>query len=220
MPAGRLTVQAEDIGTHDVMLDTADTLGGSGVQLLVLALPTQPDPFATVVYIVEARRRTTPYESNLAGDAVIIHALRAYGTTQSLDSDVPPATYSANEGSMLRPGERFRLPQGFERLEQPARAGGAEALRTRHVQASMSVSRAAFQAQPVVNEAFLRDVAELSRRMETQFGCAPARADGLLALRGVLDLRPDRGRGDSRVRRWRRPGSAGACACRPRGRPP
>ncbi|PZQ27992.1 MAG: hypothetical protein DI562_12245 [Stenotrophomonas acidaminiphila] len=116
-PAGRLTVQAEDIGTHDVMLDTADTLGGSGVQLLVLALPTQPDPFATVVYIVEARRRTTPYESNLAGDAVIIHALRAYGTTQSLDSDVPPATYSANEGSMLRPGERFRLPQGQHQVD-------------------------------------------------------------------------------------------------------
>ena len=116
-PAGRLTVQAEDIGTHDVMLDVVDAPGGTGVQLLVLALPVQPDPFATVIYTVEARRRTAPYESNLAGDAVIIHALRAYGTTHSLDSDVPPATYSANEGSMLKPGERFRLPQGQHQID-------------------------------------------------------------------------------------------------------
>jgi uncharacterized protein (TIGR00255 family) len=91
-------------------------------------------------------------------------------------------------GKGLEP--RFRLPQGFERLEQPARAAVQKRFARGNVQASMSVSRAAFQAQPVVNEAFLRDVAELSRRMETQFGCAPARADGLLALRGVLDV-PD-----------------------------
>lgn len=113
----RRTLQADDIGTHEFLLETVDAPGATGVQLLVLALPTQPDPFATVIYTVEARRRTAPYESNLAGDAVIIHALTPYGTTQSLDSDVPPATYSSNEGSMLKPGERFRLPQGQHWVE-------------------------------------------------------------------------------------------------------
>ena len=115
--ANRRTLQADDIGTHEILLDTVDAPGATGVQLLVLALPAQPDPFATVVYTVEARRRTAPYESNLPGDAVIIHALTHYGTTQSLDSDVPPATYSSNEGSMLKPGERFRLPLGQHWVE-------------------------------------------------------------------------------------------------------
>ncbi len=42
--------------------------------------------------------------------------------------------------------------------------------------------------QPVVNEAFLKDLAGLAKRLEKQFGVTPASADGLLALRGVLDL--------------------------------
>ena len=41
--------------------------------------------------------------------------------------------------------------------------------------------------QPVVNEDFLKDLAGLARRLVDQFGVSPASADGLLALRGVLD---------------------------------
>jgi uncharacterized protein (TIGR00255 family) len=40
----------------------------------------------------------------------------------------------------------------------------------------------------VVNEAFLRDVAGLAQRLQEQFGVAPSTADGLLALRGVLEV--------------------------------
>ncbi|TIS11344.1 MAG: hypothetical protein E5X07_40950, partial [Mesorhizobium sp.] len=56
-------------------------------------------------------------------------------------------------------------------------------------QATLTVSRAAGQqAQQVVNEAFLRDLAGLAKRLQEQFGVAPATADGLLSLRGVLDI--------------------------------
>ncbi|TIW85435.1 MAG: YicC family protein, partial [Mesorhizobium sp.] len=44
------------------------------------------------------------------------------------------------------------------------------------------------QAQPVVNEAFLKDLAGLAKRLQEQFGVAPATSDGLLSLRGVLDI--------------------------------
>jgi uncharacterized protein (TIGR00255 family) len=83
---------------------------------------------------------------------------------------------------------RLRLPPGHERLEPLARQAVQRAFSRGNIQASLSLSAAGRQAQPVVNEAFLRDLAGLARRLEEQFGVAPARADGLLALRGVLDV--------------------------------
>ncbi|MBD9481074.1 hypothetical protein [Pseudoxanthomonas sp. PXM02] len=115
--ARTLTLPAEDVGTHEIVLDAASLHDAAGVQLLVLPLPAQPDPFATVVYTVEARRRTGSYESRLAGDAVIIHRVNDYGIAYSMDADVPPADHASNEGSMLKPGERLTLPEGQHWVE-------------------------------------------------------------------------------------------------------
>ncbi len=82
---------------------------------------------------------------------------------------------------------RLRLPQGFERLEQPARQAFQQRFKRGNVNAALVVNRAGPQNQPLVNEAFLSDLAGLAKRLEEQFGAAPARADGLLALRGVLE---------------------------------
>lgn len=84
---------------------------------------------------------------------------------------------------------RMRLPQGFERLELGARQAIQKRFSRGNVQATLTVSRSiGSQVQPVVNEAFLRDVAGLANRLVEQFGAAPASADGLLALRGVFDV--------------------------------
>ncbi|MDH6229956.1 uncharacterized protein (TIGR00255 family) [Mesorhizobium soli] len=84
---------------------------------------------------------------------------------------------------------RFRLPNGSERLEQQARLAVQKRFARGNIQASLNVARAAGNTgQPVVNEAFLKDLAGLARRLEEQFGTAPATADGLLALRGVLEV--------------------------------
>jgi uncharacterized protein (TIGR00255 family) len=83
---------------------------------------------------------------------------------------------------------RLRLPQGLERLEQPSRQAIQKRFCRGNIQASLAVTRLGVQVQPVINEALLRDVAGLSRRLVEQFGCEPASADGLLALRGVLEL--------------------------------
>lgn len=82
---------------------------------------------------------------------------------------------------------RLRLPPGLERLEQAVRPAIQKRFSRGNIQASLNLTRASSSAQPVVNEEFLKDLAGLARRLEEQFGAAPATADGLLALKGVLE---------------------------------
>ncbi|MFE0015719.1 YicC/YloC family endoribonuclease [Mesorhizobium sp. NPDC059054] len=84
---------------------------------------------------------------------------------------------------------RLRLPPGFDRLEQVVRQAVQKRFARGNFQATLTVGRMGNQAvQPVVNEAFLSDIAGLAKRLQEQFGVAPATADGLLALRGVLEV--------------------------------
>ncbi len=83
---------------------------------------------------------------------------------------------------------RLRLPPGYERLEAPARQIVQKRFSRGNINATLTVARTGAAVQPVVNEEFLRDIADLSKRLEIQFGCAPATADGLLSLKGVLDF--------------------------------
>ena len=84
---------------------------------------------------------------------------------------------------------RLRIPSGFERIESAVRQAIQKRFARGSFQATLTVTRpAGMQSQPVVNEAFLKDVAGLAKRLQEQFGVAPATADGLLSLRGVLDV--------------------------------
>jgi len=84
---------------------------------------------------------------------------------------------------------RLRLPPGFERLEPAVRQAVQKRFARGNFQATLTLGKAGLQqAQPVVNEAFLKDVAGLAQRLQEQFGVAAASADGLLSLRGVLDI--------------------------------
>ncbi len=84
---------------------------------------------------------------------------------------------------------RLRLPQGFDRLETAVRQTIQKRFARGNFQATLTVGRAtAKQVLPVVNEAFLKDLAGLAKRLQEQFGTEPATADGLLSLRGVLDI--------------------------------
>jgi M6 family metalloprotease-like protein len=108
--ARRLTVPAGNQQSLLLTLDAGSVEGSAHVQLVVLAMPAQPDPYRTVIYTLEARRRTGTYEARLAGDAVIIHKLENYGIAYSVDTDVPAADVSGNEGSMLKVGETWSTP--------------------------------------------------------------------------------------------------------------
>ncbi|RST85903.1 YicC family protein [Aquibium carbonis] len=83
---------------------------------------------------------------------------------------------------------RLRLPPGLERLEQAAKQIIQKRFSRGNVQASLTLSRNNSAVRPVVNEVLLEEAAHLAKRLQERFGCAPATADGLLALRGVLEI--------------------------------
>lgn len=83
---------------------------------------------------------------------------------------------------------RQRLPAGYERLEQAARQAIQRRFARGNIQATLAISTGGRLVQPVVNEAFLLDLTDLAKRLEQQYGCTPASADGLLALKGVLEV--------------------------------
>ena len=82
---------------------------------------------------------------------------------------------------------RLKLPPGYERLDQPVRKSVRKRFHRGGIFATLMLSRSTTAAAPVVNEEFLDDMAGLASRLEKRFGCRPASADGLLALRGVLE---------------------------------
>ncbi len=83
---------------------------------------------------------------------------------------------------------RLRLPPGLERVEQPVKQAFQKLFSRGQFYATLNLSKQGVAASPVVNDVFLRDLAGLAKRLEEQFGCAPPTADGLLALRGVLEF--------------------------------
>lgn len=84
---------------------------------------------------------------------------------------------------------RLRLPPGFDRLEPAARQAVQQRFQRGNVQASLNLTRSAEQQPtPVINAKFLEQVAELAASLEKRFGVPPASADGLLSLRGVLEV--------------------------------
>jgi len=83
---------------------------------------------------------------------------------------------------------RLRLPPGWDAIESSVRARAAEALARGSIQAGLTVERSG--AAPVVRintavlDAVLASVRQLSRQIET----SPPSLDGLLALKGVMEV--------------------------------
>ncbi|WP_159590741.1 YicC/YloC family endoribonuclease [Chelativorans xinjiangense] len=107
-----------------------------------------------------------------------------------LDDEMAAVTWELRSVNGRGLEARLRLPPGFERLEQPAKGAVGKRFSRGNIQASLSVTRGEALRRPVVDEAFLAEVAKLAHRLEQEHGAAPATADGLLALRGVMEM-PD-----------------------------
>ena len=82
---------------------------------------------------------------------------------------------------------RFRLPPGMESLELPLRASLSQRVKRGAVSVALTVTRAASAGGLRVNRDALAQVVALARELVERGEAAPPRADGLLALRGVLD---------------------------------
>jgi len=84
---------------------------------------------------------------------------------------------------------RTRLPSGYDILELPAREALQKRLKRGNVNLSLNVTRIAKGGVLSINEALLAQYVELASRLyDSNPDLAPARIDGLMALRGVIDV--------------------------------
>jgi uncharacterized protein (TIGR00255 family) len=83
--------------------------------------------------------------------------------------------------------QRFRLPGGWEELEPRARALAAERLGRGSLQANLNLKAGQAPVKLQVNREVLDRIVALAKELESEIPAAPARLDGLLALRGVME---------------------------------
>jgi uncharacterized protein (TIGR00255 family) len=83
---------------------------------------------------------------------------------------------------------RLRLPPGWDAIEVPVRAGAAEALTRGSVQANLTVERSGVQPVVRVNAAVLKAILTTIRQIAPKIDASPPSLDGLLALKGVIEI--------------------------------
>ncbi len=83
---------------------------------------------------------------------------------------------------------RCRLPSGLEAIEPRARQLAAERLRRGSVTMNLQLSRSSEQATYRVNRGLLAQLGQIVRETQSAIGAAPPSIDGLLALRGVIEI--------------------------------
>lgn len=83
---------------------------------------------------------------------------------------------------------RLRLPPGYEGLDQPVREACSQILARGNCSISLFVKREASASELRINDAALEQVIAASKQLVGKVEAAPATIDGLLGLRGVLEL--------------------------------
>ena len=81
---------------------------------------------------------------------------------------------------------RLRIPPGFDGLEQPARLLASERFRRGSFQISLSVETQEAVRGLKIDPVALASAVRLAQEVAAETGLAPARVDGLLALKGVI----------------------------------
>ena len=81
---------------------------------------------------------------------------------------------------------RLRTPPGFDGLEPPARKLAAERFLRGAFQVSLTIEPREAERGLVVDAAALAAAVRIAREVAAETGLAPARVDGLLALKGVI----------------------------------
>ncbi|MFY9836080.1 MAG: YicC/YloC family endoribonuclease [Xanthobacteraceae bacterium] len=93
---------------------------------------------------------------------------------------------------------RLRLPPGWDAIEAPARARAAETLTRGSVQASLTVERSGAVPTVRVNEAVLEAILATVRKLAGKIEASPPSLDGLLTLKGVIEVADAEEREDER----------------------
>jgi uncharacterized protein (TIGR00255 family) len=83
---------------------------------------------------------------------------------------------------------RLRLPPGWDAIEAPVRAQAAEKLARGSIQASLTVERTGIAPTVRINTAVLEAVLTAIRQLAPRIEASPPSLDGLLALKGVIEV--------------------------------
>ena len=83
---------------------------------------------------------------------------------------------------------RLRLPPGWEAVEVPVRGRAAETLARGTVYGTLTVEREGIGPAVRVNEAVLNAVLATLKSLAVRVEAAPPRLDGILALKGVIEV--------------------------------
>jgi uncharacterized protein (TIGR00255 family) len=93
---------------------------------------------------------------------------------------------------------RLRLPSGWDAVEAPVRARAAQCLARGSIQASLTVERSGAQPVVRVNTAVLEAVLASAQALAPRIDASPPSLDGLLALKGVMEVGEAEEREDER----------------------
>lgn len=83
---------------------------------------------------------------------------------------------------------RMRLPSGWDAIEQPVRAKAAAALVRGTIYANLTVERVGVQPTVRVNDDVLAAILTTIERLSDRVQAEPPRLDGLLAIKGVVEV--------------------------------
>lgn len=83
---------------------------------------------------------------------------------------------------------RMRLPPGWDEIETAARKRATELLSRGTVYANLSIKRSGAQTTIRVNDDVLASVLKVANDIATKTGATPPSVDGLLAIKGVIDV--------------------------------
>jgi uncharacterized protein (TIGR00255 family) len=83
---------------------------------------------------------------------------------------------------------RLRLPPGWDAIEAPVRARAAERLARGSIQANLTVERGGVAPVVRVNAAVLEAILATTRQLASRIDAAPPSLDGLLSLKGVMEV--------------------------------
>jgi uncharacterized protein (TIGR00255 family) len=93
---------------------------------------------------------------------------------------------------------RFRLPPGWDAVEVPARSRASAQLARGTVYANLTVERKGVTPAVKVNEAVLKAVMDTLKSLERSIDAAAPTLDGILALKGVMEITETDEREDER----------------------
>ena len=94
---------------------------------------------------------------------------------------------------------RCRVPQGFERLENPARTAVGGRLKRGNVSLTLTITSERQSSPLRINRALLTELATLVEVVRKSTGAAAPSADGLLRVRGVIEEEEEDGQTEEQL---------------------